>query len=157
MKINKGLLLKCIAIPLLVGGASALLTGGSMEKFGQLNKPPLAPPGWLFPVVWNILYILMGISSYLVLTYGANKEEILHALKLYTYQLLVNFLWSTFFFNLEWYLFAFVWLVLLWVLVLAMIKSFFKIDKVAAILNIPYFLWLTFAGYLNLAIWLLNS
>lgn len=157
MKINKGLLLKCIAIPLLVGVVSALLTGGSMEKFGQLNKPPLAPPGWLFPVMWTVLYILMGISSYLVLTSGANKETILRALKLYIYQLLVNFLWSTFFFNLGWYLFAFVWLVLLWILVLAMIKSFYKIDKTAAILNIPYLLWITFAGYLNLAIWLLNS
>ncbi len=156
MKINKGLLLKCIAIPLLVGAVSALLTRESMEQFARLNKPPLAPPGWLFPVVWTILYILMGISSYLVLTSGANKEAILHALKLYTYQLLVNFLWSTFFFNLGWYLFAFVWLVLLWVLVLAMIKSFAKISKVAAILNIPYLLWITFAGYLNLAIWLLN-
>ena len=157
MKINKGLLLKCIAIPLLVGAISALLTRGSMEQFARLNKPPLAPPGWLFPVVWTILYILMGISSYLVLTSGANKEAILHALKLYIYQLLVNFLWSTFFFNLGWYLFAFVWLVLLWILVLAMIKSFYKIDKTAAILNIPYLLWITFAGYLNLAIWLLNS
>ncbi len=156
MKINKRLLIICIAIPLIVGALSALLTGGSMEKFAQLNKPFFAPPAWLFPVVWTILYILMGISSYLVLTSGAGKEEVLSALKLYTYQLIVNFLWSTFFFNFGWYLFAFVWLVLLWVLVLGMILRFNKISKVAAGLNIPYLLWITFAGCLNLAIWLLN-
>lgn len=156
MKVNKRLLIICIAIPLGVGLVSALLTRGSMETFAQLNKPPLAPPAWLFPVVWTILYTLMGVSSYLVLTSGAEKEEIEYALKIYAYQLLVNFLWSTFFFNFGWYLFAFFWLVLLWVLVLMMILRFKDISKIAAYMNIPYIIWLSFAGYLNFAIWLLN-
>ncbi|MBQ8039514.1 MAG: tryptophan-rich sensory protein, partial [Lachnospiraceae bacterium] len=107
MKINIRLLFICIAIPLIVGLLSALLTSNSMEVFGLLDKPPLAPPAWLFPVVWTILYTLMGISSYLILTSGAGKEEVEGAIRLYAYQLIVNFLWSTIFFNLGWYLFAF--------------------------------------------------
>jgi len=156
MKINKKLLVICIAIPLIVGAVSALFTSGSMEAFAGLNKPALAPPGWLFPVVWTILYILMGISSYLVLISGSGKEEIQNALKIYGYQLIVNFLWSTFFFNFEWYFFSFIWLVLLWFLVLLMIRKFKDINRLAAYLNVPYILWVTFAGYLNFAIWLLN-
>ena len=156
MKINIRLLFICIAIPLIVGLLSALLTSNSMEVFGLLDKPPLAPPAWLFPVVWTILYTLMGISSYLILTSGAGKEEVEGAIRLYAYQLIVNFLWSTIFFNLGWYLFAFFWLVLLWVLVLLMILRFKDINRLAAYLNIPYLIWLTFAAYLNFAIWLLN-
>lgn len=156
MKINKRLLAICIAIPLIVGAVSALLTRNSMEMFAYLNKPPLSPPGWLFSVVWTILYVLMGISSYLVLTSGVEKEQIEGALKIYDYQLVVNFLWSTIFFNLGWYLFAFIWLVLLWILVFIMIRKFADISKTAAYLNIPYLVWLTFAGYLNFAIWVLN-
>lgn len=157
MKFNKRLLLLCVAIPLLVGAASALLTRNSMEVFMMVDKPPLAPPAWVFPVAWTILYILMGISSYLVLTSDAGKEEIEKAMKLYTYQLIVNFLWPTFFFNFGWYLFSFVWLILLWILVFLMIRSFYEINKIAAYLNVPYLLWLTFAGYLNIGIWLLNT
>lgn len=156
MKINKPLLILCIAIPLLVGVVSALLSGGGMEVFATVNKPPLAPPAWLFPVAWTILYTLMGISSYLILTSGASVEAIQEAMNVYALQLLVNFLWPTFFFNFGWYLFAFFWLVLLWLLVLLMIWKFKDISKLAAILNIPYLLWLTFAGYLNFSIWLLN-
>lgn len=156
MKINISLLIKCIAIPLIVGSLSAFLPGGGMETFALLDKPSLAPPAWLFPVVWTILYTLMGVSSYLVLTSNADKEEIQNALKIYALQLLVNFLWPTFFFNFQWYLFAFFWLILLWGLVLLMIWRFKDISKVAAYLNIPYILWLTFAAYLNFSIWLLN-
>ena len=156
MKINKPLLILCIAIPLLVGVVSALLSGGGMEVFASVNKPPLAPPAWLFPVAWTILYTLMGISSYLVLTSEASAEAIQEAMNIYTLQLLVNFLWPTFFFNFKWYLFAFFWLVLLWLLVLLMIWKFKDISKLAALLNIPYLIWLTFAGYLNFSIWLLN-
>ena len=156
MKINKGLLIKCIAIPLLVGIVASLISGGGMTTFGRLNQPPLSPPGWLFPVVWTILYTLMGISSYLVLTSGGKKEDIRKALTIYAYQLVVNFLWPTFFFNFGWYLFSFIWLVLLWVLVLIMIIQFYQLSKTASYLMIPYLLWLTFAGYLNLAIWWLN-
>ena len=152
MKINKRLLLICIAIPLIVGAVSAALTSDGVKVFAQLDKPSFAPPAWLFPIVWTILYSLMGISSYLILTSDAPKADIEAALRLYTYQLVVNFLWPTFFFNLGWYLFSFFWLVLLWVLVLLMILRFKDINRVAAYLNIPYILWLTFAAVLNLAI-----
>lgn len=156
MKKNKGLVLKCIAIPLLVGALASLLSGGGMEMFETLNKPPLSPPGWLFPIVWTILYILMGISSYLIIVSDAEEKEKYEALVLYGYQLVVNFLWPTFFFNFQWYLFSLAWLILLWVLVLLMIENFGKIDKRAAWLNIPYLVWLTFAAYLNAGIWWLN-
>ena len=156
MQINKGLLAKCIAIPLLVGGLASFLTRGGMDAFMQLNQPPLSPPGWLFGVVWTILYTLMGVSSYLIIQSGAEEEQVNRALSVYVYQLIVNFLWPTFFFNLGWYLFSFIWLVLLWILVLIMIVRFYSISKLAGILQIPYLIWLTFAGYLNLGIWILN-
>lgn len=157
MKINKRLLLICIAIPLIIGMVSALLTRNSMELFAIVEKPPLAPPAWLFPVVWTILYILMGISSYIIITSDASREEIESAINIYIYQLIVNFLWPTFFFNFKWYLFSFLWLILLWILVFTMIRKFYDINKVAAYLNVPYIVWLTFAGYLNAGIWLLNQ
>ncbi len=153
---KKGLLIKCIAVPLLVGTIASLLTRGGMEIFSDLKQPPLSPPGWVFPVVWTILYTLMGISSYWILTSGAEEHKISKAMALYVYQLAVNFLWPTFFFNLEWYRFSFLWLVLLWILVFIMILRFWEIDKRAAWINVPYLIWLTFAGYLNLVIWLLN-
>lgn len=156
MKINWKLLILCIAIPLAVGGVAALLTGGGMDVFESVNQPPLSPPAWLFPVVWTILYTLMGISSYLILTFEAEKEEIQNALSIYAYQLTVNFLWPTFFFNFRWFFFSFLWLLLLIFLVAAMIREFYKISKPAAYLNIPYLIWLLFAGYLNFTIWWLN-
>lgn len=156
MKFNKRLFILCIAIPLLIGAVAAFLTQNSMELFELVKKPPLSPPAWLFPVVWTILYILMGISSYLVVTAEADKMKIEEAIRVYAYQLIANFLWPTFFFNLEWYGFSFLWLVLLWTLVLNMILRFWEINRTAAYLNIPYLIWLTFAGYLNFGIWMLN-
>ncbi len=144
------------AIPLLVGIVAGLLTRGSMETFSRLNQPPLSPPGILFPIVWTILYALMGIASYLVYSSGKEKEEINNALLIYFLQLAVNFFWSIFFFNLEWYTFAFFWLVLLWVLIFYTIRLFYPISNTAAYLLIPYLLWVTFAGYLNLGIAALN-
>ena len=155
-KINKKLLAICIAIPLVVGAISALLTKDSMMIFQTVNKPPLSPPGWLFPVVWTILYTFMGVASYLVLTSEGTMEEKSQAISVYFYQLLVNFLWSTWFFNLQWYVFAFFWLVLLWVLILVTVVRFYLLSKPAGYLMIPYLLWVTFAGYLNLGIALLN-
>ena len=156
MKIDKRLLVVCIAISVLTGVIAGILTGGGMESFEMINKPLLSPPAWLFPVVWTILYVLMGISSYLVLNAGKPQEQTGDALRIYIVQLAVNFLWPFLFFGLEWYLFAFVWLVLLWILVLVMIIMFKDISKMAAYLNIPYLIWLTFAGYLNFAIWIFN-
>ena len=150
-------LLRYIAIPLAVGIIAALLTSDSMTMFKSLNKPILSPPGWLFPIVWTILYIFMGISAYLIGISHAAPIEKAKSLTLYTYQLAVNFLWSIFFFNFEWYFFSFLWIILLWILVFLMIRSFHKINRVAAYLNIPYLLWITFASYLNLGIWFLNK
>ena len=155
-KVDIKLLAKCIAIPLLVGAVAGFISGGGMRVFESVNQPPLSPPAWAFPVVWTILYTLMGISSYWIMTSGAKEDQIYKAMSLYWYQLAVNFLWPTFFFNSRWYLFSFFWLVLLWVLVLAMILRFWRIDRRAAWINIPYLVWLTFAGYLNLGIWWLN-
>lgn len=144
------------AIPLLVGIVASQLTRGSMETFAMLNKPPLSPPGILFPIVWTILYTLMGIASYLVYTSDQSKEEIYNALLIYFLQLGVNFFWSIFFFNFEWYIFSFFWLILLWVLIFYTIRLFYPISNIAAYLLIPYLLWVTFAGYLNLGIAALN-
>lgn len=156
MKLDKRLLAVCIVIPLLVGGVASLLTGGGMEVFASVEKPPLSPPGWLFPVVWTILYTLMGISSYLILTSDADESAKEGAIRVYGLQLLVNFLWPTFFFNFRWYGFSFFWLLLLWFLVVVMILRFREINKLAAYMNIPYLIWLTFAAYLNWGIWRLN-
>lgn len=145
-----------IAIPLFVGGLSAFLSGGGMQTFGMLKQPPFSPPGWLFPIVWTILYILMGIASWLIWTSEAKKQDIHYALMVYGRQLFVNFFWSIFFFRLQWYLFSFVWLLFLWGLILANILVFYCIQKKAAYLLIPYLVWVTFAGYLNLGIWYLN-
>ena len=149
-------LLLCIAIPVLTGSLSGFLTRGSMQVFRQLNKPPLSPAGAVFPIVWTILYILMGIASYLVFSSGAGQGDIRNALSVYGLQLAVNFFWPLFFFNLGWYFFSFVWLVLLWLLILITIRLFYHISRPAAYLLLPYLLWVTFAGYLNLGIAILN-
>lgn len=153
--INRRKFIISIAIPILIGLLAGILTMGSMEAFKLLNKPPLSPPGWLFPVVWTILYILMGIASYIIAS-SPRKLRAKDALKVYGLQLVFNFFWSIFFFNLEAYLFAFIWLVILWILILITTILFYGISKPAGILMIPYLLWVTFAGYLNLAIYLLN-
>lgn len=150
------LALLCVAVPLAVGGLSGWLTRGSMARFAALNKPPLSPPGWVFPVVWTVLFILMGLASYLVLTSGRPEGEVAGALGAYGAQLAVNFFWSLFFFNLSRYLFAFFWLVLLWALVFVTLRRFGRLSRTAGRLLIPYLAWVTFAGYLNFGVWLLN-
>ncbi len=112
MKIQWKKLIICIAIPLVVGGLSSLLTMNAMEHFATVEQPPFAPPGWLFPIAWSILYVLMGIASYLVLVSDkpARAET---ALTVYGIQLGFNFFWSILFFNFEIYLFSFFWLIAL--------------------------------------------
>lgn len=149
-------LIVCLLIPLAVGGLSAWLSGGGMQAFAQLNQPPLSPPGWLFPVVWTVLYLLMGFASWLVLTSDKPKMQIKSALQIYGLQLVVNFFWSIIFFSQQRYLFAFFWLLLLWVMIIMTMMRFYRIRELAGELLLPYFLWVTFAGYLNFAIYLLN-
>ncbi|MBR5587216.1 MAG: tryptophan-rich sensory protein [Clostridia bacterium] len=147
-----------ILIALAVGGLSAWLTKDSMEIYGNINLPALAPPAWLFPIVWGILFVLMGISAALVYT---DKNAIpavkASALKYYALQLIFNFFWTLIFFNLRNWLFAFVWLVVLWLLIIIMIVKFYRTRHIAGTLQIPYLLWVTFAGYLNFMIYLLNK
>lgn len=148
-------LLWCLAIPLGVGGVSALLTSGNMQLFEEINKPPLSPPGWLFPVVWTILYVSMGVALYLVVMAKGAKSN-LPAYISFGVQLFFNFFWSIIFFNTRAFLFAFIWLVLLWVAIIVNIFFFYKVNKTAGKILIPYLIWVTFAGYLNFGIYLLN-
>ena len=151
---NKKALIISLAISLGAGAFSAFLTMGEMDIYKKLNLPPLSPPSWLFPVVWTILFALMGISAYII--YMSEDENKTKALIVYGLQLVVNVIWPVLFFKYEAFLLAFVWLLLLWFLVFYMIKSFYSINKPAAILQLPYLLWITFEGYLNLMIYLLN-
>ena len=146
-----------IAIALGIGGLSAILTSDSMDIYSDIVQPSLAPPAILFPIVWTILYTLMGIGAALVWNKKDEQpKEVQDALIVYAVNLFMNFFWSIIFFNMRAFLFSFIWLVLLWVVILIMILKFRKVSPVAAYLQIPYLLWVTFAGYLNLAIFLLN-
>ena len=143
-----------IALPLAVGGLAALLTGGGMRDYGNLNKPSLSPPGWIFPLVWTALFILMGIGSGQIWLSGDDCRR--DALEVYGLQLFLNFGWTILFFGFHWYLAAFAWLVVLEGVIVVMIALFYAARPLAAYLQIPYFLWVAFAGYLNLGTYLLN-
>lgn len=139
-----------------VGALSGWLTREAAAVFRQtVNQPPLSPPAVVFPIVWGILYALMGISAARI-SLSEPSPERSKGLNLYVAQLIVNFFWSLIFFNAEAYGFAFLWLLLLWGLVLWMILTFRRVDPVAAWLQIPYLIWLTFAAYLNFGVWSLN-
>ena len=156
MKIDYRALAVALSVPLIVGAVSGLISRGGMAIFAEVAKPPLSPPGWLFPVVWTLLYILMGIASYLVYVSGEDALEKKSALGVYAVQLAFNFLWSIWFFNLRLYAFSFVWLLALLALIAATAVRFYRIAHVAGYLLIPYILWVCFAGYLNFGIAVLN-
>ncbi|MBQ8379804.1 MAG: tryptophan-rich sensory protein [Clostridia bacterium] len=144
---------KSILIPLLVGGIVGFLISGNID-YNTLEKPPLSPPSILFPIMWTILYALMGVS------YGILKSNNLidsNINSIYYLQLFVNALWSIFFFILKWRFFAFVWILLLLALVIIMTIKFYNKNKIAGLIQIPYILWTAFATYLNLGIFLLNN
>ena len=155
MKINWKKLIICLAIPLGVGGLATLLSGG-MDTYKTLNQPPLSPPGWVFPIVWSILYLLMGYASYRILMSEAEPAGIRKALIFYGIQLFLNFLWPLLFFGMQWYWAAFILLVVLWAFLYLTMHLFGEIDDTAENLLIPYLLWVTFAGYLDLGVALLN-
>ena len=144
-----------IAIPVSVGIISAIITGGGFDTYSQIVQPPLSPPPILFPIVWSILYILMGISSYLIVQQTedirTNKSLIVYAI-----QLAVNFFWPVFFFGLKAYLFSFIWIILLIAAIITMTVLYYRQNKIAAYLQIPYILWTIFAAYLNLGVYILN-
>ncbi len=150
--------LKSLLVNLLItlgGGAIiALLTKNSMDVYANVQQPPLAPPGTVFPIVWTILYTLMGISAYMITESKSPIKK--KALTIYGIQLFLNFLWPLVFFNGQMFLPAFILLMAIWVMVLWMIGLFYQIKPVSAYLQIPYALWLTFAAYLNLGVYILN-
>ncbi len=148
-------LLISLGISLGVGALSGVIVSSAAQQYQALQQPPGAPPAWLFPVVWTILFFLMGISAYLV--WMSDSPEKNTALKLYAAQLAINFIWPLIFFSAQLYFGAFVWLVMLWIFVAIMIIWFYQVNPVAAWLQIPYLLWLTYAGYLNFAVYQLNA
>ena len=151
-KINYKLLILNIILPLAIGGIGSLL--GNPNNFDLINKPEFTPPAIVFPIVWTILFILMGISAYIISTSDDRDKK--KAYIIYIAQLIVNGLWPLFFFRLGWYLFSFIWILLLITLVIIMIDKFYKINKTSGYLQLPYLAWLIFASILNLSIYLLN-
>lgn len=145
-----------IGIAEAVGFLSGWLSREGMRVYSEtVIQPPLSPPMWLFPVVWVILYALMGISAARI--WMAPESDLRRTgLNLFVAQLVVNFFWSLIYFNLQAFGFAFVWLILLWVLVAWMIWTFYQVEPLAAWLQVPYLIWLTFAAYLNFAVWVMN-
>ena len=134
-------------LPLAVGGAAAVLTMDAMAQYSALPQPPLAPPTWVFPAVWTVLYLLMGAASRRVHRLGTQESR--NALMLYYVQLAVHFVWPLLYFRAQEYAVAFWWLLLLLALVLAALSAFFRLDKAAGRLLMPYAAWLLFAAYLN--------
>ncbi len=145
-----------IAVPLLVGALSAWLSGNQEGVFDSVAKPPLVPPSWVFPVVWGVLYTLMGISAYLVGKADVADDVKRRALRFYYLQLAFNFFWSIFFFRFEWFGFSFLWLVALLILVIITAVLFYDAKRTAGWLMVPYVAWLAFAAYLNYMIWMMN-
>ena len=146
-------LIIALLIPLAVGAVSSLLSGTMVAP--TFIQPSFSPPGYLFPIVWTILYILMGISSYLV--YASDSPEKLAALLVYAIQLVFNFFWTILFFRFSLYGLAFLWLLALIGLIVIMIYLFSKIRPAAAYFQLPYLLWCLFAAYLNFAVYMLNN
>ena len=139
-----------------VGAFSAFLTRDGTELYQEVIKqPPLSPPAATFPIVWGILFLLMGVSAARIYLSPASSDRT-KSLWIFFVQLAFNFFWSIIFFSFQNFGFAFLWLIVLWVLILWMIFAFRKVDPLAAWLQVPYFLWVTFAAYLNFSVWMLN-
>ena len=155
-KIRYGPLAAALAIPLAVGGFSAFLTRDGMEYFKLVSKPPLSPPPWVFPVVWTILYLMLGAASYLVWVSGVSASRRDRALTVYGLNLALNLLWPIVFFTMRFYFAAFLLLLVLWVMAVTAALLFSCIEEKAGKLLIPYVVWLTFAAYLNVGVWVLN-
>lgn len=153
MKINYKKLIFIIVLTFIIGGFFSFFIPNSRGFYSSLEKPPLSPPGIIFPIVWSILYILMGISLYIVSEENYRKEE---NYLIYIIQLVVNSLWTLLFFGFNLQFLSFFWIILLIVLVITMIISFYQTNKIAGLLQIPYLLWLLFAAYLNFGIYILN-
>lgn len=140
----------------LVGVLSGLLSKDGMEQYMQtVTQPSFAPPPVVFPIVWAILYALMGIGMARIWLYGAVPEKFT-AQNLFLVQLILNFFWPLIFFNAMAFGFAFAWIILLWIVVLAMLLAFRKQDRLAGLLQLPYLLWISFAAFLTFTVWMQN-
>lgn len=155
MKINFKKLIIITIITFLVGSFFSFFVMDNMQTFKELNKP-FELPGIIFPIVWSILYLLMSISYYISTEKSKTLDEKNSIRKIYIVQLIVNSLWTLIFFGLNLYFIGFLWILLLIVLVIIMIYRMFNVSKLSAYLQIPYLLWLVFAGFLNFSIFLLN-
>ncbi|MEE3332651.1 MAG: TspO/MBR family protein [Ruminococcus sp.] len=145
------------AISLGIGALSGIVSAFGMSNFDNAAKPPLTPPSWLFPIVWTILFLLMGISSYIIFTSHDCDPDLKNtALTIYAAQLVINFFWPVIFFNLSAYLLAFIWIVLLLVMIIVMYRLFYRINKLSAYLQIPYLIWVSFATYLTFGVFIVN-
>lgn len=139
-----------------VGALSGWLTRKGVRTYQEtIVQPPLSPPGMVFPIVWGILFALMGVGAARIYASPPSAARS-RSLRLFGVQLTFNFFWSILFFNLQLFGLALLWLIALWGLILWMIRAFRKVDPLAALLQIPYLLWVTFAGYLNAGVWFLN-
>ena len=144
--------IRSLLIPVLVGILISLIIAPYMD-YGTLVRPSFAPPGFLFPIVWTILYVLMGVSDGILKSNGWNTRQTDY---IYYVQLFFNAFWSIFFFVFQWRLFAFLWILLLLIAILQMIRLFYQRSHVAGLLQIPYFIWVIYATILNLSIYTLN-
>ena len=153
MRIYAKKLLIAITLPLLIGGSAGWLIRDGVQAYSALQKPALSPPAILFPIVWIILYLMMGVASYLVWAEGKRPRP---ALIVYAAQLFFNFIWPLLFFNAQAYGLSFFWLVALLLLAAATTVLFFRQNRTAGVLMLPYLVWLTFAAYLNYNVWMLN-
>ena len=156
-KISFGTLIIALLIPLLVGAVSAALSYKGMAMYGEMKKPPLSPPSWVFPVAWTILYIMMGLSSYFIIVSDAEFGHKNMLLFMYFLQLGMNFMWSILFFRWGTLLTAFWWLMVMWCIVILCAIRFYSVSRIASCLLIPYIIWLTFAAYLNMGAYILSN
>lgn len=154
MRIDWKKLIIITVITFVVGTFFSFFTMNSMDTFKDLSKP-INVPGVLFPIVWSILYLLMSISCYLIVQ--SNDKDKKEGIILYVIQLVINSLWTLIFFGFGAYLLSFIWIIILLIVVIIMLAKFYNINKIAMYINIPYVLWLLFAAYLNLGIYLLNK
>jgi len=147
-------MLPALLVPIATGALSALISGSGMSTYGQINRPPLSPPSWVFPVVWTVLYLMMGYAAYLIMSSKSYDKDA--ALRAYYIQLGINFLWPIVFFRLQMYTVAAFVLVALIAVVIVTALRFLKIDRKAGLLLLPYLAWLIFALYLNIGVAVLN-
>ncbi len=149
-------LIAAVILSLGTGGASYILSSNAFEAYQALQQPSFAPPGWIFTPVWTLLFIMMGIASYRVFMYSLDRKSVRSALGVYLLQLVFNFFWTLIFFRWELRGLAIIEILLLLALIVINTWQFFRIDRAAGFLMVPYVLWVSFATVLNFSVWILN-